>query len=125
MSGESTGVAPPHLYFVFACEFYLNFMLLQTYKYIKFMLYSLFLEMMQNHIFTKLVLKTIIFKTKPSSEINGAKAKFKSMLCSLLANGKSSKFMVLTKKYIYYRNLILVLQKFCGGGGKPQKLQVF
>ena len=73
MSGKSTGVTPPHLYFVFACEFYLNFMLLQTYKYIKFMLYSLFLEMMQNHIFTKLVklvLKTIIFKTKPSSKIN-------------------------------------------------------
>ena len=70
MSGESTGVTPPHLYFVFGCEFYLNLMLLQTYKYIKFMLYSLFLEMMQNHIFTKLVLKTIIFKTKPSSKIN-------------------------------------------------------
>ena len=80
--------------------------------------------MMQNHIFTKLVLKTIIFKTKPSSEINGAKAKFKSMLCSLLANGKSSKFIVLTKKYICDRNLILVLQKFCGGGQTPEATSI-
>ena len=80
--------------------------------------------MMQNHRFTKVVLKTIIFKTKPSSEINGAKAKFKSMLCSLLANGKSSKFMVLTKKYICYRNLILVLQKFCGGGQTPEATSI-
>ena len=74
MSGKSTGVTPPpfffSLYFVFAYEFYLNFMLLQAYKYIKFMLYSLFLEMKQNHIFTKLVLKTIIFKTKSSSKTN-------------------------------------------------------
>ncbi len=88
---------------------------LQAYKYIKFMLYSLFLEMKQNHIFAKLVLKTIIFKTKPLSKINGAKAKFKSVLRSLFANRKSSKFMALTKEYIYSRNSILVLQKFCGG----------
>ncbi|WP_180379614.1 hypothetical protein [Campylobacter devanensis] len=112
MSGKSTGITPPHLYFVFAYKFCLNFMPLQAYKYIKFMLYSLFLEMKQNHIFAKLVLKTIIFKTKPLSKINGAKAKFKSVLRSLFANRKSSKFMALTKKYIRYRNLIMDFNKF-------------
>lgn len=45
-------------------------MITQAYKNIEFILYSLILDAMKGRMDTQLVLKTIIFKTKPSSKIN-------------------------------------------------------
>jgi hypothetical protein len=45
-------------------------MVAQAYKNIEFILYSLILDVMKDRMDTQLVLRIIIFKIKPSSEIN-------------------------------------------------------
>lgn len=68
MRDKSIGVTLPPLFLLMTL--YLKSMITQAYKNIEFILYSLILDAMKGRMDTQLVLKTIIFKTKPSSKIN-------------------------------------------------------